>query len=337
MAAATRKSGGGARPARKIVLLVATRKGLWTLTGDATRRIVQARGPAVSRQHRSPRGAGSARRQDAARRRAHRASRTDGVSFDRPRTDVEGSRDAARVPARERAHRRPHVLARAGPRDRAGRLVCRDLAARALPVDRWRRQLGGCRGLQRASGSQGVVRRRPGRHARRAQAPFDPDRSARPEASVYRHVERRHLRVDRSRCQTGGRSITACARISCPTRTRNSVTIRTACASIRCCPTASITRTTRASTGSTALRTAGSTSARRCRSPSARSAFRWCCIRAIPRRYGCFRWMAPASGRASRPAASRPRIAPSMAARPGSGRRRACRRRRRGGRSSVRR
>ena len=89
-------------------------------------------------------------------------------------------------------------------------------------------------------------------------------------------------------------------------------------------PIGSISRTTAASTGSIGPPSAGPTSARRCRSPSARSASRWCCIRAIPTRSGCSRWTAPTSGRASRPAASRRPTARSTAARPGSGRRPAC-------------
>ena len=45
MAAGTRKTTAAARPARKTVLLIATRKGLWTLTGDATRRNFKTEGP----------------------------------------------------------------------------------------------------------------------------------------------------------------------------------------------------------------------------------------------------------------------------------------------------
>ena len=73
----------------------------------------------------------------------------------------------------------------------------------------------GVDGLQRASAAQGVVRRRPGRHARRPEAAFDPRRSARSEAPLHRHVERRRVRVDRRRAPTGSRSTRACAPISC--------------------------------------------------------------------------------------------------------------------------
>ena len=69
----------------------------------------------------------------------------------------------------------------------------------------------------------------------------------------------------------------------------------------------------------------------------ATSDFRWCRIRTTPTPRGCFRWMAPMCGRASRRAASPPLIARAMAARRGSGRRSGCRRRRHGGRSSGRR
>ena len=45
MATGKSKSARVARPARKTTLLIATRKGLWTLTGDATRRNFKIEGP----------------------------------------------------------------------------------------------------------------------------------------------------------------------------------------------------------------------------------------------------------------------------------------------------
>ena len=97
----------------------------------------------------------------------------------------------------------------AGPRDRARRLVRGHVAARAVPFDRRRRDVDRRRRIQRASAAQGVVRRRSGRHARRPEAPLGPRRSARSEASLHRHVERRRVRVDRRRRATGHRSTRA--------------------------------------------------------------------------------------------------------------------------------
>ena len=155
-------------------------QGLWTLTSDATRRTWKLAGPAVPRPHRPPRDRRSARRQDAAGRGAHRPSRPDDVSLDA----------IAAGPGRKR--RTPPAFARGSGRivdhtfwltpghaSRARRLVRRHVAAGTVPLRRRRRDLGRRRRLQRASAAQGVVRRRPGRHAGRPEAAFDPDRSAR--------------------------------------------------------------------------------------------------------------------------------------------------------------
>ena len=132
---------------------------------------------------------------------------------------------------------------------------------------------------------------------------------------------------------TGGRSTTACAPMFLPDRRiPSTATIRTACASPAAIPTGSSSRTTAASTGSTGPQRAGAHRRRTCRRRSATSAFRWSRTRAIPTPRGCSRWTAPTSGRARRPAASRRCIARATAARAGSGRRRACPKRRRGGR-----
>ena len=69
-------------------------------------------------------------------------------------------------------------------------------------------------------------------------------------------------------------------------------TIRIACGSARAIPTGCISRITAASTGSTGRRTNGCGSARRCPSGSATSAFPWWCIRATTTPPGCFRWTA---------------------------------------------
>ena len=103
-----------ARPvaAKRVRLLIATRKGLWTLTSDARAPRVEARagpqflGHIVHHAIADPRDGA-----DAARRRAHRAPRADRVPLDRSRQDVEGSGAPAGVHGGQRARRRSHVLA----------------------------------------------------------------------------------------------------------------------------------------------------------------------------------------------------------------------------------
>jgi hypothetical protein len=98
-------------PARRVTLLIATRKGLWTLVSDTARRGWKLAGPTFLGHivHHGRRR--SARRQDDAGRRAHRPPRPDRFPLDRSRQDVEGGDEAARVPRRQRPRRRPHVLA----------------------------------------------------------------------------------------------------------------------------------------------------------------------------------------------------------------------------------
>ncbi len=105
------------RAPRRTTLLIATRKGLWTLAGDAARRTWKLSGPQflghiVHHAMADPRDG-----QDGARGGAHRPSRADDLPLDGSRADLEGSGAAAGLQAGKRAHGRPHVLADAGTRD----------------------------------------------------------------------------------------------------------------------------------------------------------------------------------------------------------------------------
>ena len=115
----------------------------------------------------------------------------------------------------------------------------------------WRR----CRRIQRTPDAQGVVRRRPGWHARRPEVAFDLI-DPRDETYVYRDVERRRVRVDRR-----GRRLAAAQRRGqsrfLPEPTPHSATIRIACGSIPRCPIGYTSRTTAAFIGSTAPRSVG--------------------------------------------------------------------------------
>ncbi len=194
--ASTRKTVAAPAP-RKTTLLIATRKGLWTLAADAARRAWKLTGPhflghIVHHAIADPR---DARTILAAARTGHLGP-TIFRSTDRGRTWKEAGA-TSRVQARQRPHRRSFVLADTGPPDGARRLVRGHLAAGTVPFRRRRCDLGRRRRVQRSSGAQGVVRRRSGRHARRPEAPFRAHRSARSASSLYRHVERRGVRVDR--------------------------------------------------------------------------------------------------------------------------------------------
>ena len=340
MAAATRKSGGGARPARK--MRAARRDAKGTVDADGRRHapFVEARGPAVSR-------ATSCTTRCSIRATARRCSppRAPGISdrrcFARP-TAARTWKEAATPPAFERgqrAHRRPHVLAHAGPRDRSRASGMPGTSPQGLfrstdgGVD-----LGGCRGFNEhpqrkawCGGDQDGTPDGPKLHS----ILIDP-RDA--EAHVYRHVERRHLRVDRRRRRLAAAQPRRARRF--PARSRSRIRSRSALRArcIRCNPTASISRTT---AGIYRLD---------------RPATRWTDIgAAMPKSVGSIGfpmvlhprdpdtlWVFPMDGtdrlaaRLARRQARRLSLA-SMAARPGSGRRRACRRRRRGGPSSGRR
>ncbi len=290
---------------RRVTLLVATRKGLWQLHADPARRSLARRGAAIPGAHRPSLRCRSAQPGTmlAAARTGHLGP-TVFRSTDRGRTWHE----AVKPPAFDEnsdANRRSHVLAHARTRVAAGRVVRRHVAAGTVPFRRRRRDVARRGGLQRQPAAQGVVRRRQGRNPRRTEAALGQHRPARRGAHVHRHVERRRVRVDRRRRRTGRRSTRGSAPISCPIPTPSTGTIRIACACIRRCPTGCISRITAASIGSIARRGSGRTSARPCPRASDRSASRSSCIRAIRRRYGFSRWMAAASGRASRRAASR--------------------------------
>ena len=103
-------------------------------------------GPHFLGHARAPRGARPARPAHAADRGAHGPPRADGVPLDRLREDLEGGRAPARVPQgaprANGARRRSRLLARPGPRERAGRLVRGHVAAGALPLRGRRRDAG---------------------------------------------------------------------------------------------------------------------------------------------------------------------------------------------------
>ena len=195
---------------------IATRKGLWTLASDASRRSWKLSPPTFLGHIVHHARARPARRQDAARRGAHRPSGPDGVPFPRRRPHVEGS-DRGRRRSRPTAD--AWSITRSGSRRGTRRSrACGTPARRrkACSVGRRRRDVEGRRRLQRASAAQGVVRRRPGRHARRPEAAFDHRRPARSRAPVHRDVERRRVRVGRCRRTTGSRSTRACAAMFLP-------------------------------------------------------------------------------------------------------------------------
>ena len=324
-------------PARARACCIATRKGLWTLTSDRRATAWKLAGPQFLGHivHHAVVDPRDRRTLLAAARTGHLGPTV--FRSTRQRPHVEGSDAPAGVRARQRPRRRSHVLADARPRRRAGRLVRRHVAAGPVPLGRRRRDVGRRRRLQRASAAQGMVRRRPGRHARRREAALDPRRSARSAAPVHRHVERRRVRVASTAAATGIRSTRACAPTSCPIRHPSSATIRIACASRAAIRIGCTSRTTAASIASTGPAT------------------RWQDIGAsMPKSVGDDRlsdgrasarsghaWVFPMDGttcgRAPRRAAGPRSTARATAARRGSARTRACRSRRRGGRSSARR
>ena len=104
------------RPAtpRRVRLLIATRKGLWTLTSDASRRAWKLAGPQFLGHivHHAVLDPRDGRTLLAAARTGHLGP--DRLPLDRQRPHLEGSRDAAGVCAGQRTRRRSHVLAHAG-------------------------------------------------------------------------------------------------------------------------------------------------------------------------------------------------------------------------------
>ena len=260
---------------RRVRLLIATRKGLWTLTGDATRRTWKLAGPQFLGHivHHAMLDPRDGKTLLAAARTGHLGP-TVFRSVDGGRSWKEASKPPA-FAAGQRARGRPYVLADAGACVAAGRVVRRHVAAGLVPVRRRRRDVGRCGGIQRAPAAQGLVRRRPGRHAGRPEAAFDPDRSARSDAHVHRDVERRRRSSPAMAAPIGIRSTPACAPISSPIPISSTATIRTACASPAAIRIGSISRIIAACSGSTGRPRAGRTSAPACPSRSATSAFRW--------------------------------------------------------------
>ena len=209
------------RKERGVTVFVGTRKGLWTLSSDASRRAVAPRGAHHVGLDRASRATGPARPRDTADGGAHGTPRPDGVPVDeRRRTWKEAS-------SRRRSRRRE---ARAGARGRSRRSGSRP-GTRASPASGtrarspqglFRSEDGGVDLGRRSPASTttragDVGRRRQGRDARRRQAALDPRRPARPEAPLPRHVGRRHLRVHRPRrrleaAQQGRRDATSCRR-----------------------------------------------------------------------------------------------------------------------------
>ncbi|MCK7498043.1 MAG: hypothetical protein MZW92_50525 [Comamonadaceae bacterium] len=228
-AADARRSGGGAatrstdaprtkasrRSARPVTLHVATRKGLWTLR--ATPRAAAGSSPVRSFLghivHHA--GARSARRPHAARRGA--APATSGRRSSARPTAAARWKEARQPPAFAKARRR--AAARVdhtfwltpGPRDRAGRLVRRHLAAGPVPLRRRRRDLGS---RSPASTSDPQYREwmgdGAGRHAgRRRSCTRSSSTRAMPRTCTSACPSGGVLRVDRRRRRPGGRSIAA--------------------------------------------------------------------------------------------------------------------------------
>ncbi len=326
MAHLKNKNAAATRPPRSTTLLIATRKGLWTLAGDAARRTWKLAGPAFSRQHRAPRDARSARRQDAARRGAHRPSRADDLPLDGPRPHVEGGRNAARVQGGQRAHRRSHVLADAGHATEPGVWY-----AGTSPQGLFRSTDGGVTW----TGVDGF-----NDHPQR-KAWCGGDQDGTPDGPKLHSIlvdprDAKHMYIGMSSggvfesVDAGARleaaEQRACAPISCRTPIPSSATIRIACGCIRCAPGPALSAEP---LRHLSARSAGGALDRHRRvdaeigrldrlsdgAASARSGY------AVGVSDGRDR----ASGRAFRRAASLLCIARSTAARPGSGRRPGCR------------
>jgi hypothetical protein len=182
-----------------IVLLVATRKGAWLYHGDAARRSWRVDGPhflghIINHLLLDPR---DGRTLLAAAKTGHLGP----TIFRSTDLGATGRKLRGRPPSHRRstvspgAFGRSHLLAGAGPRRRARRLVRRHLAAGTVPLRRRWRDLGAVLVHQRRPAIPPVDGQRAGRHAGRAEAAFDHRRSARPAASVLRDVGRRRARV----------------------------------------------------------------------------------------------------------------------------------------------
>ena len=189
--------------ARKLLVMVATRKGAWLFHGDrragngaSTARIFSATSSITCVL--DPRDGETLL---AAAKTGHLGP-TVFRSTDLGRTWKEATRPPAFAKAAEGEQgprRRSHLLAHALPRQRTECLVRRHLAAGAVPLRRRRRHLGAVLLHQRRSAVPRVDGHGAGRHAGRAEAALDHRRPARSRAPVLRHVGRRRARVARWR------------------------------------------------------------------------------------------------------------------------------------------
>ncbi len=294
---------------------------------------LEARGAAVPRAHRAPRRARPARRQDAARGREDRPPGADGVPLDRRRPHVEGGDDAAEVRAGQRARRRPHVLAdaRATRRSPASGGPARRRRGCSVPATAARRGKGvagfNAHPQRKAwcGGDQDGTPDGPKLHS----ILIDPRDAA---AHVHQHVERRDLRIQRRRRRLAPAEPGRARRL--PAQPRHRVRARLALRALRgrqpgpALPAEPLRplpprpaghaldrhRHRHAEVGRLRRLPDGPASARPGHRVDLSDGWR------------------PTCGRGCRPAASPPRTARATAASRGSGRRTACRRRRRGGR-----
>jgi hypothetical protein len=176
---------GCRRPAAGVPRTTPVRSERWTRNksgtagGDAQGRlafsrrcgapVVARRRPAFPRPRHQPPRARCARRSHPAGGGEDRPPGADDLPLDRPWPDLAGSDEAAGLrPGHgrpRRAQRRPYLLAGAGARQRARRLVRRHLAAGPVPLRRWRRHLDAVLVHQRRSALPRVVRHGAGRHA----------------------------------------------------------------------------------------------------------------------------------------------------------------------------
>ena len=304
-AMATRSDRAPCRGAARVRVLIATRKGLWTLAGDATRRTWKLVGAGVPRPRRAPRDA-------SIRATARRCSprRAPGISGRRS-----SARSTAGARGRKRARRRPSPrTAGAWSTTRSGsRRGTRRSRASGTRARRRRacsaRRTAASRGKASAGSTstrpQGVVRRRPGRHARR----------------------RRSCTRSSSTRATPRTCTSACRAAACSSRTTRVRDWHPLNEGVRadffpdpypvfgqdphCVRMAE--RQSRPPVPAEPLRhlparppgaRAGSASATTCRSRWATSASRSSCTRTTRTRRGSFPWTAPTCGRARRPAAS---------------------------------
>src|SRR5260221_688710 len=159
------------------------------------------RGAADAGPHLSPCGAGSARTATPGAGGQGRAFGSHGLYLDRSRPPLAGGPDATGLPQgggrREAPRRRARVLAHARALRRAGGLVCRELAGRAVSLRGSRRALAAGRGIQRPPHEPEMGGRTA--HAGRRTAAFGARRSTRCAAPVPGDLDRRGVRIHRRR------------------------------------------------------------------------------------------------------------------------------------------